>query len=100
MSPRDSTQRLRDIIDAIDAIEAAGDSPDAAIRYHLVVIGEAVAGLDDVVRDAHPQIPWARIVGLRNELVHAYHRVDAERLQLVVGSHLEALRAVCEDALG
>ena len=57
MSPRDSTQRLRDIIDAIDAIEAAGDSPEAAIRYHLVVIGEAVAGLDDAVRDAHPQIP-------------------------------------------
>lgn len=99
MSPRDTSRRLRDIIEAIDAITAADDIPEAAIRYHLIVIGEAVAGLDDAVRDAYPEIPWARIVGLRNELVHAYHRVDSTRLELVVGSRLEALRVVCEDAL-
>jgi uncharacterized protein with HEPN domain len=28
------------------------------------------------VRDAHPQIEWKEIVGMRHELVHRYDQID------------------------
>jgi uncharacterized protein with HEPN domain len=30
------------------------------------------------LQDEHPEIPWARIVGMRNFLSHEYFRVDAD----------------------
>ena len=69
------------------------------MRYHLIVIGEAVTGIGEDIRCGHPEVPWARIVGLRNELVHAYHRVDDEALQVLVVPGLAALRRVCSDLL-
>ena len=70
-----------------------------ALRYHLIVIGEAVAGIGEDIRGGHPEVPWARIVGLRNELVHAYHRVDDEALQILVLPGVAALRRVCAELL-
>ncbi len=70
-----------------------------ALRYHLIVIGEAVAEIGEDIRGGHPEVPWARIVGLRNELVHAYHRVDDEALQILVLPGLAALRRVCAELL-
>jgi uncharacterized protein with HEPN domain len=64
------------------------------------VIGEAVTGIGDDIRDRHPEVPWARIVGLRNELVHAYHRIDDEALRILVLPGLAELRRVCADLLG
>ncbi len=69
------------------------------MRYHLIVIGEAVTGIGEDIRCGHPEVPWARIVGLRNELVHAYHRVDDEALQVLVLPGLATLRRVCSDLL-
>lgn len=60
----------------------------------MIVIGEAVTGIGEDIRGGHPEVPWARIVGLRNELVHAYHRVDDEALQVLVLPGLSALRRV------
>ena len=99
MSPRDVEQRLIDIIEAIDAIDALEPDEQAAIRYHLIVIGEAAASLDDSVRSAHPSVPWVSVVGLRNELVHAYHRTDIAKIQRVVASSLSDLRRACEALL-
>ncbi|MFM7552631.1 MAG: DUF86 domain-containing protein [Actinomycetota bacterium] len=98
MSPRDPRQRLEDVVAAIDAIAALRfEHPHAetALQYHLIVIGEAVAGIGEDIRARHPDVPWSRIVGLRNELVHAYHRVDDEALQVLVLPGLSDLRRVC-----
>jgi len=63
------------------------------------VIGEAAAGVGDEIRERHPEVPWARIVGLRNELAHAYHRVDDGALRDAVLPGLSGLRGVCTDLL-
>jgi len=40
---------------------------------HLVqIIGEAGARLSDEVTDAHPEIPWRQVVGMRNRVVHGF----------------------------
>ncbi|MBI4704965.1 MAG: DUF86 domain-containing protein [Deltaproteobacteria bacterium] len=60
---------------------------DAVIRQ-LEVLGEAAARASDGTRSANPAIPWASIVGMRNELIHAYHRVD---LDIVWRTAIEAI---------
>ena len=47
---------------------------DEALRFalaHLVqVIGEAARHISKQFCDAHPQIPWKAIVGMRHKVVH------------------------------
>jgi uncharacterized protein with HEPN domain len=48
----------------------------AAVAYKLAIIGEAAGNLSEEFRTANPTIPWQRIRGLRNHLIHAYGDVD------------------------
>ena len=43
-----------------------------AVRVRLIEIGEAVKGLSADLLAAEPDLPWARIAGLRDRLAHRY----------------------------
>jgi uncharacterized protein with HEPN domain len=49
---------------------------DAVVR-NLTVIGEAARNLPSEVESRHPNIPWSKMRGIRNVVVHAYFNVDA-----------------------
>ena len=51
-----------------------------AILKAVELIGEAASQMSDDVREAHPEIPWLNIVGMRNRLVHGYFDVNLERV--------------------
>ncbi len=40
------------------------------------IVGEAAARVGDATRQAHPNVPWKNMIGMRNRLVHAYFEVD------------------------
>jgi uncharacterized protein with HEPN domain len=48
----------------------------AMVLWPLIALGEAAAHVSDACRTAHPDIPWRRMVGLRNVLIHDYSGVD------------------------
>lgn len=50
---------------------------DAIIR-RVELIGEAVKNIAPVVKDRYPEIPWKRIAGMRDILVHDYLGLDLE----------------------
>lgn len=52
---------------------------DAVIR-NFEVVGEAATRVPAEVRDRYPEIPWSKIIGFRNVLIHGYRGLD---LQLV-----------------
>ncbi|MDA8409648.1 MAG: DUF86 domain-containing protein [Treponema sp.] len=47
-----------------------------AFARSVEIIGEAVKGLPNEIVTAHPGIPWRRIAGMRDRLIHAYFAVD------------------------
>lgn len=51
------------------------EKQDSAER-RLQVIGEAIVQLPGEFKNSHPNIPWAKIAGLRNRLVHEYFDID------------------------
>ena len=48
----------------------------SAVLYQITVIGEAVKRLSKGFRTDHPEIPWALIAGMRDNLIHGYDLVD------------------------
>ncbi len=70
---------------------------DADVMFRLAaervieVIGEAVQRLPSAIQDRHPEIPWHRIVGMRNWLAHGYDAVDLEVLWDVLANRIDEI---------
>ena len=47
-----------------------------ALAHLIQVIGEAARHVSPAFRDAHPEVPWQAIVGMRHKVVHDYMNVD------------------------
>ncbi len=58
---------------------------DATLR-NLELIGEAATRIPDAICEAHPEVPWRRIIALRNRLIHGYLGLDNETLWAVITS--------------
>ena len=48
---------------------------DAVIR-NFEIIGEATKHLNENFRDKHPEVPWKKITGMRDILIHDYLGID------------------------
>jgi uncharacterized protein with HEPN domain len=62
-----------------------------ALIKEIEIIGEAASQVSAESRDSSPEIPWARIKGMRNRLIHAYSDVNTELVWSTVISDLPGL---------
>lgn len=87
MSRRDDAQRLRDMRDAAQAaIRVLGDhSADElentealalAVPHAVEIVGEAASRVSRPSCEAHPEIAWSEVTGMRHRIVHGYFAVD------------------------
>jgi uncharacterized protein with HEPN domain len=107
---RDERERLVDILEAIEKIEKyASQGKDEFERnelvqmwivHHLQIIGEAASRLSGDFKEAHPDVAWKQIIGMRNILVHGYFEIDLEIVWAVVEDHLPELKRRMSDILG
>jgi hypothetical protein len=58
----------------------------------LEIIGEAAKNIDDSFRDKYPQIPWKKIAGMRDIIVHEYFGVRLDRVWDVVRKDMPDLK--------
>jgi uncharacterized protein with HEPN domain len=110
MTQHDHLYRLRDMLDAArEAVEFARGRSTAdiegerlrqlAIERLLEIIVEAAAQTPKDIRQEFPDIPWNRIVGMRNEIIHGYSSVDLEIVVKTIKENLPALIRQLEEAL-
>lgn len=67
-----------------------------AIMRTLEIIGEAASKISQETRNAHPEIPWHDIIGMRNRLIHEYFRIDLEKVWDTVQNDIPTLIALIE----
>ena len=67
------------------------------VERELEIIGEAASKISPAFREAHPEIAWRSIIGLRNVIVHAYGDIDYERLWQIVINQIPELQALLQN---
>lgn len=98
--------RLNDIREAIATIREHAASgvfdrkTNDAVLYNLVVIGEAAAQISSETRGRAPEVPWPKIVGLRNLIAHEYFRIDLEVIQSIIEEQLDQLDTTASRLVG
>ncbi len=112
MSPRDWQTRIQDMLTCGYNINefTSGLSYDAflddprtirAVAFELTTLGEAVRALPIEIKDSYPEIPWGKIQGTRNVLIHEYYRLDEEiiwqTIQKDIPSLIEMLEKIIKD---
>jgi uncharacterized protein with HEPN domain len=94
---RSAGTEIQDFLGQVDEAAFLKDHLlQAAVAYKLAVIGEAAGQLSLDFREAHTAIPWQRIRGLRNHLIHAYGDVDQLAVWRILQHELPALLAYIE----
>ncbi len=99
---RDDNERLLDILESIENIEKYAvrgknvfendELVQTWILHHLQILGEAAAKVSDDLQERYPEIPWLKIIGMRNILVHDYFRIDTKAVWSVVKNDIPALK--------
>lgn len=71
-----------------------------AVERNIEVIGEAANRVSGSVREAHPEIPWGKIIGTRNVLAHGYAVIDGRVLWEIATVDIEELIVALDAILG
>lgn len=64
---------------------------DAVLR-NLEIIGEATKRVPEYLKQRRPDIPWRRIAGMRDVIIHDYIGVNLELVWRVVEEEMPKLR--------
>lgn len=103
MSKRDIILIFEDIIESSDRIadyigdysreefDADQKTIDAVVR-NIEIVGEAVANIPEEVRIKYPEIPWTKIVGVRNIVIHRYFGVDTNTLWIIIKEQIPVFK--------
>ena len=96
---------VQDIYDAINEVELFIEGMvfkdfiqdkktiNAVIRS-VEVIGEASKKIPERIRNTYPSIPWKKMSGMRDKLIHEYFGIDLEILWKVAKDNVPSLKPV------
>ena len=84
---RDTTLYLKDILEAIHAIEEfvkdidydafkEDDKTSSAVVRKFEIIGEASKNVPSEIKQKHSNIPWKKMAGFRDRLIHFYFGIQ------------------------
>ena len=101
---------VADILTAIQEVEdftrgmeyeafAADKKTVNAVVRSLEVMGEAAKRVPDAARLQYPDVPWKRMTGMRDKLIHEYSGVDLEIVWTVVKTELPPVKPLIDQVL-
>lgn len=103
MSKRGPLLFLQDILDSISKIEdytkglsfeefSKNDEKIDAVVRNLEIIGEASRNIPSDIIEKYSDIPWQKMVSMRNKVLHEYFGVDEEILWKTINEDLLPLK--------
>jgi uncharacterized protein with HEPN domain len=72
----------------------------SAVERSVEIIGEAANRVSRPVQEAHPEIAWGQIIGMRNVLAHGYSVVDVRVLWEIATVDVNDLILALDGMLG
>jgi uncharacterized protein with HEPN domain len=92
-----ASREARQIAQGANVEQFASDRKLQLAIIHLIqIIGEAARSISPEFKQAHPEIPWNEIVGMRNKLVHEYFRIIPEKVWEAVEKDIPRLIRLIE----
>ena len=95
-------ERFLDMMEAIQRIDkyagrgrqafVADELIQTYIVHNLQILGEAAAKIPSDQQREYPELPWPKMIGMRNVLVHNYFNIDLDIVWQVVESELPILK--------
>lgn len=67
-----------------------------AIMFRLIQLVESINNLSNEYKAENPQVPWGKIKGFRNGLVHEYGETDYSIVYEIITNDIEPLRVLFE----
>ncbi len=107
---KDTSVLLRHILDSIEAIERymsgitkenfniLEEKQDSVIR-RIEVIGEATKSIPEDFKKENPTIPWKRMAGMRDVLIHQYDDVDIQVVWKTITEFIPPLKTQIQKLL-
>jgi uncharacterized protein with HEPN domain len=85
-------QRIAETLERYQKDGIEDDSDAALILQRLVhIFGEAATRVSAPLREQNPQIPWQKIISMRNHLAHGYDDIAHDVVLSVALLHIPAL---------
>lgn len=78
-----------------DEFDSSIKLQDAVVR-RIEIIGEAAKNLTEDFKIENPQIPWRKMAGMRDNLIHEYFGVDTEEVWKTANEDLPELKKEIE----
>lgn len=72
---------------------------DAVVRQ-LEIIGEATKNISDDFKKLHPEVPWKKMTGMRDVLIHGYFDVDIDLVYDTAHDQIPKLKKQIAKLLG
>ena len=70
-----------------------------AIMFRLIQLIENIKNISSVFKNNNGQIPWGKIIGFRNGIVHEYGQTDYTIVYEVITNDLKPLKEVLKTAI-
>ncbi len=69
------------------------------VTRELEIIGEAAKNISDGLKDSSPEIPWKKITGMRDKIVHDYFSIDVNAVWKTTQEDLKPLKSALENLI-
>lgn len=97
----DASKEIISFTEDIDQKEFENDRKLQLSVVHLLeIIGEAGNQVSEGIKEKYRSIPWKRIIGMRNRLIHGYFDIDLKIVWNTVREDIPPLINQIEELLG